>query len=170
MVKLIDVEERLPRPRAASIPTPEDSLIPGMDTEGTVLREMVLSTVTGGTPGGTRTPDARLRTPPLYPLSYRGLLVEFGNRFGVPLKPSRPSGRFEQRSGLSQERWRLSSIGNGVAWWVSGTWRHAGGPPQPLPRASDQRTVAGDRAPAPLPEESHRRFPGRSTGSMPEPA
>ena len=25
-----------------------------------------------GTPGGTRTPDARLRTPPLYPLSYRG--------------------------------------------------------------------------------------------------
>ena len=29
-----------------------------------------------GTPGGTRTPDARLRTPPLYPLSYRGWLVE----------------------------------------------------------------------------------------------
>ncbi len=27
-----------------------------------------------GTPGGTRTPDARLRTPPLYPLSYRGLV------------------------------------------------------------------------------------------------
>ena len=26
-----------------------------------------------GTPGGTRTPDARLRTPPLYPLSYRGV-------------------------------------------------------------------------------------------------
>ena len=26
-----------------------------------------------GTPGGTRTPDARLRTPPLYPLSYRGI-------------------------------------------------------------------------------------------------
>ena len=31
-----------------------------------------------GTPGGTRTPDARLRTPPLYPLSYRGWLVEIG--------------------------------------------------------------------------------------------
>ena len=26
-----------------------------------------------GTPGGIRTPDARLRKPPLYPLSYRGL-------------------------------------------------------------------------------------------------
>ena len=29
-----------------------------------------------GTPGGIRTPDARLRTPPLYPLSYRGIMVE----------------------------------------------------------------------------------------------
>ena len=34
-------------------------------------------TFLNGTPGGTRTPDARLRTPPLYPLSYRGL-VEIG--------------------------------------------------------------------------------------------
>ena len=35
-----------------------------------------------GTPGGTRTPDAQLRTLPLYPLSYRGMmrlmLVETG--------------------------------------------------------------------------------------------
>ena len=29
-----------------------------------------------GTRGGIRTPDARLRTPPLYPLSYRGIMVE----------------------------------------------------------------------------------------------
>ncbi|SVD92649.1 uncharacterized protein METZ01_LOCUS445503, partial [marine metagenome] len=29
-----------------------------------------------GAPGGSRTPDARLRTPPLYPLSYRGIMVE----------------------------------------------------------------------------------------------
>ena len=35
------------------------------------------SYIFNGTPGGTRTPDARLRTPPLYPLSYRGL-VEIG--------------------------------------------------------------------------------------------
>lgn len=29
-----------------------------------------------GALGGIRTPDARLRTPPLYPLSYKGIMVE----------------------------------------------------------------------------------------------
>ena len=31
-----------------------------------------------GTPGGTRTPDARLRTPPLYPTELQGQMVEIG--------------------------------------------------------------------------------------------
>ena len=31
-----------------------------------------------GTPGGTRTPDARLRTPPLYPTELQGQVVEIG--------------------------------------------------------------------------------------------
>ena len=37
-----------------------------------------LSTMSNGTPGGTRTPDARLRTPPLYPTELQGHLVEIG--------------------------------------------------------------------------------------------
>ena len=50
-----------------AIPMPEDSPVPREDAEKVALREMVLLTVPSGTPGGTRTPDARLRTPPLYP-------------------------------------------------------------------------------------------------------
>ena len=37
---------------------------------GNFCRSLVVS----GTPGGTRTPDAQLRTLPLYPLSYRGMM------------------------------------------------------------------------------------------------
>ena len=40
-------------------------------SDQTELRSYALNNV--GTPGGIRTPDARLRTPPLYPLSYRGI-------------------------------------------------------------------------------------------------
>ena len=41
-----------------------------------------------GTPGGSRTPDARLRTPPLYPLGYRGILVEIGGLEPLATLPS----------------------------------------------------------------------------------
>ena len=61
-----------------TIPTPEDSPIGGVDAAEIALESGVRSIRGDGTPGGTRTPDARLRTPPLYPLSYRGRLVEIG--------------------------------------------------------------------------------------------
>ena len=71
------VKEVLVRPGAATIiytiPTPEDSPIGGADTTEIALTGGVRSIGYGGTPGGTRTPDAQLRTLPLYPLSYRGL-------------------------------------------------------------------------------------------------
>lgn len=41
-----------------------------------------------GAPGGTRTPDARLRTPPLCPLSYRGRTANVAHAY-----TGRPSGR-----------------------------------------------------------------------------
>ena len=41
------------------------------DNESSICPMLYLK---GSTPGGTRTPDARLRTPPLYPLSYRGMM------------------------------------------------------------------------------------------------
>ena len=76
------VKEVLVRPGGATIvytiPTPEDSPIGGADAAEIALNGGVRSIGYGGTPGGTRTPDARLRTPPLYPLSYRGRLVEIG--------------------------------------------------------------------------------------------
>ena len=50
-----------------TIPMPQDSPMPGQDAQKIALKRGVLSTVPRGTPGGTRTPDARLRTPPLYP-------------------------------------------------------------------------------------------------------
>ncbi len=50
-----------------TIPMPEGSPIPGKEMEKVALGKLVRSTVPRGTPGGTRTPDARLRTPPLYP-------------------------------------------------------------------------------------------------------
>jgi hypothetical protein len=37
-----------------------------------LCRHLILN----GALGGIRTPDARLRTPPLYPLSYKGIMVE----------------------------------------------------------------------------------------------
>ena len=65
-----------------TIPTPEDSPIGGADAAEIALGGGVRSIGYGGTPGGTRTPDAQLRTLPLYPLSYRGMmqlvLVETG--------------------------------------------------------------------------------------------
>ena len=36
-----------------------------------------------GTPGGTRTPDPRLRRPLLYPLSYWRMLRQFGEEEGI---------------------------------------------------------------------------------------
>ncbi len=76
------VREVLVRPGGATIiytiPTPEDSPVRGADTAEIALNGGVRSIGYDGTPGGTRTPDARLRTPPLYPLSYRGRLVEIG--------------------------------------------------------------------------------------------
>ena len=76
------VKEVLVRPGGATIvytiPTPEDSPIGGADAAEIALESGVRSIRGDGTPGGTRTPDARLRTPPLYPLSYRGRLVEIG--------------------------------------------------------------------------------------------
>ena len=73
------VKEVLVRPGGATIiytiPTPEDSPIGGADTAEIALNCGVRSIGYGGTPGGNRTPDARLRTPPLYPLSYRGTMV-----------------------------------------------------------------------------------------------
>ena len=76
------VKEVLVRPGGATIvytiPTAEDSPIGGADAAEIALNGGVRSIGYGGTPGGTRTPDARLRTPPLYPLSYRGRLVEIG--------------------------------------------------------------------------------------------
>ena len=52
---------------------------------------------------------------------------------------------------------------------VNGAWRRGGGWPPPFPRVSDRRTFADDRAPAPRPPASRRKFPGRPTRSMPEP-
>ena len=80
------VKEVLVRPGGATIvytvPTPTDSPIGGADAAEIALNGGVRSIGYGGTPGGTRTPDAQLRTLPLYPLSYRGmmqlLLVETG--------------------------------------------------------------------------------------------
>ncbi len=70
------VKEVQVRPGTATIiytiPTPEDSLIQGGDTAEIALNGGVRSTGYGGTPGGTRTPDARLRTPPLYPTELQG--------------------------------------------------------------------------------------------------
>ena len=71
------VKEVLVRPGAATIvytiPTPQDSPIGGADAAEIALGGGVRSIGYGGTPGGTRTPDAQLRTLPLYPLSYRGM-------------------------------------------------------------------------------------------------
>ena len=71
------VKEVLVRPGGATIvytiPTPEDSPIGGADAAEIALNGGVRSIGYGGTPGGTRTPDAQLRTLPLYPLSYRGM-------------------------------------------------------------------------------------------------
>ena len=65
-----------------TIPTPEDSPIGGADAAEIALESGVRNIRGDGTPGGTRTPDAQLRTLPLYPLSYRGMmrwmLVETG--------------------------------------------------------------------------------------------
>ena len=65
------VKEIAIRPDSATIrytiPMPKDSPIGGKDADEIALRTSVLSSVRSGTPGGTRTPDARLRTPPLYP-------------------------------------------------------------------------------------------------------
>ncbi len=70
------VREVLVRPGRATIvytiPTPEDSPIGGADTAEIVLNGSVRSIGYGGTPGGTRTPDARLRTPPLCPTELQG--------------------------------------------------------------------------------------------------
>ena len=65
--------------------------------------------------------------------------------------------------------WMTQYGGGGVALWVSAFWRRGGGWPPPLPQASDRRTVGGDRAPTPRLPASRRRFPGRPTGSTPEP-
>ena len=48
----------------------------GRQPKWLTVQTMVVRPVFNGTPGGSRTPDARLRTPPLYPLSYRGNMVE----------------------------------------------------------------------------------------------
>ena len=61
-----------------TISTPDDIPMGGVDSAEIALSGGVRSIGYDGTPGGTRTPDARLRTPPLYPLSYRGRLVEIG--------------------------------------------------------------------------------------------
>ena len=54
-----------------------------------------MGNVVKSTPGGTRTPDARLRTPPLYPLSYRGKLVEIGDSNPQPRHCERRALPFE---------------------------------------------------------------------------
>ena len=46
---------------------------PWQRNERTVAR-LPYFVIGSGTPGGTRTPDAQLRTLPLYPLSYRGMV------------------------------------------------------------------------------------------------
>ena len=70
------VKEVLVRPGGATIiytiPTPEDSPIGGAETAEIALNGGVRSIGYGGTPGGTRTPDARLRTPPLCPTELQG--------------------------------------------------------------------------------------------------
>ena len=50
------------------------------DKGGRKIARLVEAAREIGTPGGTRTPDARLRTPPLYPLSYRGITLFRGTK------------------------------------------------------------------------------------------
>ena len=75
------VKEVLVRPGGATIvyaiPTPDDSPIGGADAAEIALNGGVRSIGYGGTPGGTRTPDARLRTPPLYPTELQGQGAEW---------------------------------------------------------------------------------------------
>ena len=70
------VKDVLVRPGGATIvytlPTPEDSPIGGADAAEIALNGGVRRIGYGGTPGGTRTPDARLRTPPLCPTELQG--------------------------------------------------------------------------------------------------
>ena len=53
-----------------TIPMPDDSPIPGRNTEEMVLNGSVLSTVKNGGAGGTRTPDFLLAKEALSRLSY----------------------------------------------------------------------------------------------------
>ena len=75
----------------------------------------------GGTPGGTRTPDAQLRTLPLYPLSYRGMQTRTGMlcqtpyggpRGGLPPGAVRPPGH-QWRASRSDGRTLTKSIPKG---------------------------------------------------------
>ena len=81
------VKEVLVRPGGATIiytiPTPEDSPIGGGETAEIALNGGVRSIGYGGTPGGTRTPDARLRTPPLCPTELQGQAKYIGGDSGA---------------------------------------------------------------------------------------
>ena len=50
-----------------TLPLPPDRLVGPHGEDGVLLESGVPAIVHDGTPGGTRTPDARLRTPPLCP-------------------------------------------------------------------------------------------------------